>query len=49
MFKIMIIEDDLKMREIILGNIVKWGFEGHIVQDSNKVFDDFVNVESILL
>ena len=28
MFKIMIVEDDQKMREIILENIVKMGFSG---------------------
>ncbi len=49
MFKIMIIEDDLKMREIILENIIKWGFEGYIVQDLSKVFDDFVKYEPHLV
>lgn len=41
MFKIMIVEDDEKMREIILQNIVKWGFEGYCAQDFNKVFEEF--------
>ena len=41
MFKIMIVEDDEKMREIILQNIIKWGFYGYCVQDFNKVFDEF--------
>jgi DNA-binding response OmpR family regulator len=41
MFKIMIVEDDEKMREIILENIVRWGFQGYYVQDFNNVFDDF--------
>jgi DNA-binding response OmpR family regulator len=41
MFKIMIVEDDEKMREIILENIVRWGFQGYNVQDFNNVFDDF--------
>lgn len=49
MFKIMIIEDDSKMREIILENIVKWGFQGYYVQDFNKVFDDFVKFEPHLV
>jgi DNA-binding response OmpR family regulator len=49
MFKIMIIEDDLKMREIILENIVRWGFQGYYVQDFNKVFDDFVKYEPHLV
>jgi DNA-binding response OmpR family regulator len=49
MFKIMIIEDDSKMREIILENIVKWGFQGYYVQDFNKVFDDFVRFEPHLV
>jgi DNA-binding response OmpR family regulator len=41
MFKIMIVEDDEKMREIILENIVRWSFQGYYVQDFNSVFDDF--------
>jgi DNA-binding response OmpR family regulator len=41
MFKIMIVEDDEKMREIILESIVRWGFQGYYVQDFNNVFDDF--------
>jgi DNA-binding response OmpR family regulator len=49
MFKIMIVEDDFKMREIILENIVRWGFQGFYVQDLNKVFDDFVKYEPHLI
>jgi DNA-binding response OmpR family regulator len=49
MFKIMIVEDDQKMREIILNNIVKWGFEGYYVQDFNNVFDDFAKYEPHLI
>ncbi|MBC8061576.1 MAG: response regulator transcription factor [Clostridiaceae bacterium] len=49
MVKIMIVEDDLKMREIILENIVKWGFQGTYVQDFNNVFDDFAKYEPHLV
>ena len=49
MFKIMIVEDDQKIREIILENIAKWGFEGYCVQDFNNVFDEFVNYEPHLV
>lgn len=49
MFKIMIVEDDPKMSEIILENIVRWGFEGYYVQDFNNVFDDFAKYEPHLV
>lgn len=49
MFKIMIVEDDQKMREIILKNITRWGFEGYYVQDFYNVFDDFVKYEPHLV
>lgn len=49
MFKILIVEDDHKMREIILENIVRWGFQGTCVQDFNRVFDDFVAYEPHLV
>jgi DNA-binding response OmpR family regulator len=49
MFKIMIVEDDQKMSEIILKNITRWSFEGYYVQDFNNVFDDFVKYEPHLV
>jgi DNA-binding response OmpR family regulator len=49
MFKIMIVEDDQKMREIILENIIKWGFQGYYAQDFNNVFDDFAKYEPHLV
>lgn len=41
MFKILIVEDDVKIREIILENIHKWGYEGSIVDDFSKVMESF--------
>lgn len=49
MFKIMIVEDDQKMREIILNNIIKWGFQGSCVKDFNNVFDEFIKYEPHLI
>jgi DNA-binding response OmpR family regulator len=49
MLKIMIVEDDQKMRGIILENIIKWGFHGYDVKDFNCVFDDFVKYEPHLI
>ncbi|GAA0729209.1 response regulator transcription factor [Clostridium malenominatum] len=49
MFKILIIEDDLKMREIILENIHRWGFDGLYVKDFNQVFNEFINYEPHLI
>lgn len=45
MFKIMVVEDDIKIREIILENIKKWGFDGIYVEDFNEVLNDFVKYE----
>lgn len=49
MFKIMIVEDDSKIREIILENIKKWGFDGIYVEDFNEVFNTFVKYEPHLV
>lgn len=49
MFKIMIVEDDQKMRQIILESIVRWGFEGCYIQNFNNVFDEFVKYEPHLV
>lgn len=49
MFKIMIVEDDSKMREIILDNIMRWGFEGYYVEDFNNVFEEFSRYEPHLV
>ncbi|WP_238883850.1 response regulator transcription factor [Clostridium sp. YIM B02551] len=49
MFKIMIVEDDKKMSEIILENIVRWGFEGHRVENFNDTFNDFVKYDPQLV
>lgn len=49
MFKILIIEDDVKIRDIILENIQKWGYEGHIVEDFNKVMESFAEYQPHLV
>lgn len=49
MFKIMIVEDDIKIREIILENIKKWGYEGLVVEDFNIVFNTFVEFDPHLV
>lgn len=41
MFKILIIEDDVKIRDIILENIQKWGYEGQVVENFGKVMESF--------
>ncbi|WMJ79908.1 response regulator transcription factor [Clostridium sp. MB40-C1] len=45
MFKIMIVEDDIKIREIVLENLQKWGFDGLYVEDFGEVFNTFVKYE----
>jgi DNA-binding response OmpR family regulator len=49
MFKIMIVEDDPKIREIVLENIKKWGFDGIYIEDFNEVFNNFVKYEPHLV
>lgn len=41
MFKIMIVEDDVRIKEILLENVVRWGFEGKTVENFNDVFLEF--------
>lgn len=42
MFKVLIIEDDPKIREIILENIQKWGYEGSYVEDFTQTLNTFI-------
>lgn len=49
MFKVLIIEDDVKIREIILENIQKWGYEGFEVKDFNKVMEIFAEYQPHLV
>jgi len=41
MFKIMIVEDDARIKEILLENIVRWGFDGRATENFNDVFVEF--------
>lgn len=49
MFKIMIVEDDPKIREIMIENIKKWNFDSIAVEDFNEVFHTFVKYEPDLV
>lgn len=49
MFKIMIVEDDRKMREIISDNLGKWGFEGIAAEDFDMVLETFLECEPHLI
>ncbi|MBI6872267.1 response regulator transcription factor [Clostridium aciditolerans] len=49
MFKIMIVEDDYKIREIMIENIKKWNFDAIAVEDFNEVFHTFVKYEPDLV
>lgn len=42
MFKIMLIEDDIKIREIILENIKRWGFLGIEVIEFAEILNTFI-------
>ncbi|MDQ0175439.1 response regulator transcription factor [Bacillus chungangensis] len=49
MLKIMIVEDDETIRDLLLENVVKWGFEGIIVKDFQDVMETFVQSEPHLV
>lgn len=49
MFKIFIVEDDVKIRNIILENIKKWQYKGLSVEDFNEVFNVFVQYKPHLV
>lgn len=49
MFKIMIVEDDYKIMDIVLENIKKWNFDGIGVEDFNEVFNTFVKYQPHLV
>ena len=49
MYKILIIEDDKKIAEIISENISKWGYDGRIVRDFSKILEEFSNYDPHLL
>lgn len=45
----MIVEDDPKIREIVLENIKKWGFDGIYIEEFSEVFNTFVKYEPHLV
>ncbi len=49
MFKIMVVEDDIKIRELVVENIQKWGFETVSVEDFNETLNVFLNSEPHLI
>lgn len=49
MFKIMVVEDDIKISEIVLENINKWGYEGIAIKDFSEVFNNFIEYQPHLV
>ncbi|ARC83541.1 hypothetical protein U732_2094 [Clostridium argentinense CDC 2741] len=49
MFKIMVVEDDKTIKNIILENIVRWGFTPIDIDDYGEVFNTFVKEEPHLV
>lgn len=45
----MIVEDDMKISEIISENIRKWGYESEIVLDFNNVLNEFIDYKPDLV
>lgn len=49
MFKVLVVEDDNKINDIIIENVIKIGYEGKGVEDFNNVFNEFINYEPDLV
>ena len=49
MFKVMIVEDDKKIREIILENLNKWGYKGVYIEVFDEVFNRFIEYQPHLI
>ncbi|KLU65297.1 response regulator protein GraR [Desulfosporosinus acididurans] len=49
MFKIMVVEDDPKIRDIVIENIKKWNFQGLSVNNFNNVLNAFLEYEPDLV
>ncbi|WP_461615105.1 response regulator transcription factor [Clostridium sp. Marseille-QA1073] len=49
MFKIMVVEDDKTIKNIILENIIRWGFTPIDIDDYGEVFNTFIKEEPHLV
>ncbi|MFL0253285.1 response regulator transcription factor [Clostridium neuense] len=49
MYKIMIVEDEEKIRDILKKSLEKWSFEVYAVEDFNSIFEGFVRLEPQLV
>ena len=49
MYKIMIIEDELKISEIIKNAIEKWGFTAYTVNNFENIFEEFIEISPNLV
>ncbi|MFV0343279.1 MAG: response regulator transcription factor [Anaerocolumna sp.] len=49
MYKVLIIEDDMAIAELLKSNLSKWGFDPYCVTDFNQVMEDFITIEPHLI
>ncbi|MBZ9634761.1 response regulator transcription factor [Clostridium sp. FP1] len=49
MYKILVIEDEEKIRDIIKESLGKWGFEAYVINNFNNVFEEFVQINPQLV
>lgn len=49
MYKIMIVEDEEKIRNILKKSLEKWSFEVCAVEDFNNIFEEFIKVKPHLV
>lgn len=48
-YKVLIIEDDMAIAELLKSNLSKWGFDPYCVTDFNQVMEDFITIEPHLI
>lgn len=49
MYKILVVEDDMTIAELLKSNLNHWGFETHLIADFNHIMDEFINIQPHLV
>lgn len=45
MYRVLVVEDDMTIAELLGINLNRWGFDTHCVSDFNHIMDDFINIQ----
>lgn len=49
MYKVLIVEDDMAIAELLKSNLNQWGFDTYLVTDFNQVMDNFIHIQPHLV